>query len=168
MRRTVQLLMVMLTTCGLVSCGIVSREISSLETPQEQSTFKQTYSIGPVIEAHKELLIDGPRALSGMEAGPREPFIQSHEYMVIQVDSDNATSLFESIRSDVGETLSNSGAMIEGSSGMDARANPIAYFSYSYTEGPFYGVVDVWGVRGEGTQFILISQVTESINSGGN
>jgi len=163
MKKTARLIIVIITTFGLASCGIVSSEIATAETSAEQSAFKQNFSIGPAIEAHKELLIDGPRSLSGTEAGPREPFIQSHEYMVIQVDSDNATSFFDFIRSDIQETLSNSDAEITGSGGFDGQVNPIAYFSYSYSEGPFYGVIDVWGIRGEDNQFILISQITEGM-----
>lgn len=165
MIRTVRFLVIVMITFGLVSCGIASREITGAEPPPEQSAFKQTYSLGPIVENHKELLLDGPRVLSGTEAGPREPFIQSHEYMVIRVDSDNVTALMESIQSDIEENLSNNDAEITGSGGFDGRANPIAYFSYSYREGPFYGVIDVWGIRGEDAQFILISQITESMNN---
>jgi hypothetical protein len=168
MMSAIRLLITMITAFGLVGCGIVRREISGLETTKEQSTFKQTYSIGPIVENHKDLLLEGPRVLSGTEAGPRVPFVQSQETMSIQVDQDNVTLLMESIRSDIGETLHSSGATVTGSGGFDGRANPITYFSYTYIEGSFYGVVDVWGVRGEGAQFILISQVTESMNSGGN
>ena len=86
MNRKVQLLIVVISVFGLVSCGIVSRKTSSGEISSDQSKFKQNFSIGAILEAHKELLIEGPRALSGMEAGPREPFIQSQEYMTIQVN----------------------------------------------------------------------------------
>ena len=157
MIRTAQLLIVMMVIFGLISCGTRSKE-----TSPEQSTFKEDFSIGLIIESHKDLLIEGSLALSGMEAGPREPFVQSHETMTIQVDSRNATTLFESIRSDVVETLSNSGATIVGSGGMDAQADPSAYFSYDYSEGPFYGVINIWGLQGEDTNFVIISQITES------
>ena len=166
LKRTTELLSIVIMTIGLASCGIVSREISDGKTLSEQSSFKQTYSIGSIVETHKELLLEGPRGLSGSQAGPREPFVQSQEVMIIQVNPDNATLLMEVIRSDIEEALSNGIATITGSGGFDGQANPIAYFSYSYKEGSFYGVIDVWGVRGEGTEFILISQVTESSNSG--
>jgi len=168
MKRIAQLLIGVIITLGLVSCGVIGKAISGGETLPEQSTFKQTYSIGAIVEAHKDLLLDGPRTLSGSEAGPRVPFVQSQENMMIQVDQENATTLIESIRSDVEEALNNSGAIIMGSGGYDGQADPIAYFSYSYREGPFYGVINIWGVQGEDTQFMLISEITESLNSRGN
>ncbi len=88
--------------------------------------------------------------------------------MIIQVNQENATTLIESIRSDIEETLNSSGAIIMGSGGFDGQSDPLAYFSYSYREEPFYGVITVWGVRGESNEFILISQITESMNIGGN
>ncbi|MCJ7702786.1 MAG: hypothetical protein MUO62_14480 [Anaerolineales bacterium] len=137
MKKSIQILILIATAYSLVSCGI-SRKITSGETTQEKSSFKESFSIGSIIEAHQDLLINGPRTLSGMEAGPREPFVQSHEYMTIQVDSDETTILFESITSDVEEALSNSGATIIGHGGNDAQLNPVGYFSYSYSEGPIY------------------------------
>jgi hypothetical protein len=133
------------------------------EISPDQSKFKENFSIGTIIEDHQELLIDGPRTLSGMEAGPREPFVQRQEHMAIQIDHDNITALMNSIQSDVEEFLSNSGATIVGTGGSDAYADPIAYFSYNYREGPFYGVVNVWGIRGEETDLIIIAQITESL-----
>ncbi len=158
-------LIVIITTFGLVSCGIVSREVTSAEPSLDQSTFKKNFSIGSIVQAHEELLTEGPRSLSGMETGPLEPFVQSHEFMILQVDSDKLTTLMGSIQSGIEETLSNGDAKVTGSGGFDGEADPIAYFSYSYTEGPFYGVIDVWGVLGEDTQFVLISQITESMNN---
>ena len=161
-------LFALITTVGLVSCGIVSRQVSSVENLPEQSAFRQTYSIGSIVENHTDLLLEGQRTLSGREAGPRVPFVQNQEIMFVLADQNNATMLMEAIRSDIEETLHNSGATITGSGGFDGEANPVAYFSYSYQEGPFYGVLDIWGIRSEGTQFILNSQVTESLDSRGN
>lgn len=96
------------------------------------------------------------------------PFVQSQENIMIQVDQENANTLIEAIRSDVEENLNNSGAIIMGSGGYGGQADPLAYFSYSYREGPFYGVINIWGVQGENTKFILISEITESMNSGRN
>jgi hypothetical protein len=66
------------------------------------------------------------------------------------------------LQTDITETINTSGATIVSSSGSDTQADPIAYFSYDYRQGPFYGVINVWGLRGEGTTFIIISQITES------
>jgi hypothetical protein len=168
MKKAARLLIGVILALGLVSCGVVGKAISGRETLPEQSNFKQAYSIGAIVETHKDLLLEGPRTLSGTQAGPRVPFVQSQENMIIQVDQENATTLIESIRSDIEETLLSSGATIVGSGGYDGQADPLAYFSYSYREGPFYGVINIWGVQGEDTQFMLISEITESLNSGGN
>jgi hypothetical protein len=149
--------MVACTVLGFVGCGIANRE-----TFKQQSTLKQNFSIGPLIEAHQDLLMEGPRALSGMEVGPPEPFTQSHEYMTIEIDSNSTIALMESLRSDITKAINASGATIVGSSSSDFQANPIAYFSFDYREGSFYGMINVWGLRGEGTAFTIISQITES------
>ena len=157
MKRTFRMIMVVFTIFGLVGCRIASRE-----TSKQQSTFKQNFSIGLLVEGHQDLLIKGSRTLSGMEAGPPEPFEQSHEHMTLQVEAKNTPTLMEALRSDIAETINTSGAAIVGSSGSDAQADPIAYFAYDYREGPFYGVISLWGLRGEETTFIIISQITES------
>jgi len=162
MNRIARILISVIIAFGLVGCGIVGRNVSDEERIPDQSQFKENFSIGTIIEDHQELLIDGPRTLSGMEAGPREPFVQRHEYMTIQIDQGNITTLLNSIQSDVEEALSNSGANIVGTGGTDAYADPIAYLSYSYNDGPLYGVIDVWAIRGEKMDLIIIAQITES------
>jgi len=157
MKKTAFLVMLSISIFGLVSCGVVNKE-----TSRQQSNFKENYSIGSIVEAHQELLLEGSRGLSGSEAGPPEPFVQSQEVMILQVDSANATPLLEAIRSDIVEAIGNSGATILGSSGSDVRAEPIAHFSYSYGEEPFYGVLNIWGLQGEGNTLIIISEITES------
>jgi hypothetical protein len=168
MKRLTWLLIGISIVIGLTGCSIISREISTAETLPEQSTFKQTYAIGSVVEAHTDLLLEGPRTVSGSEAGTRTPFVQSQEIMTLQIEQENVTALMRAIQSDVQDILSNSGATITGSSGFDGQADPIAYFSYNYREGPFYGVINVWGVRGIDTQLTLISEITESLVPEGN
>ena len=155
-------LIFVITTLVLAGCGIVGRNVSSREILPDQSKFKENFSIGEIVENHHELLIDGPRTLSGTEAGPREPFVQRKEIMTIQIDRDNITTLLNSILADVEESLSNSGTTIVGIGGTDATADPIAYFSFGYRDEPFYGVIDVWGGRGEGNDLVIIVQITES------
>lgn len=157
MKRITSLITIIITILGFTSCGIVNKE-----TPQDQSNFKQNYSIGSLIEAHQDLLMEGPRTLSGYEAGPPEPFIQGQEEMILQVDSSNMPLLLEALQSDIIEALSSSEATIQGSSGSDLKPDPVAHFSYSYREGPFYGVVNIWGLQGEGNTLIIISEITES------
>ena len=163
MKFIVRILIVAMTTLGLGSCGFIGTDINSGEISPDQSKFKQDFSIGPIIEAHQELLIGGPRALSGMEAGPREPFIQSQEYITVGVDRNNASVLMQAIQSDIQDALITSGATILGGGG-DFQPESIAYFSHSYREGKFYGVINIWGIRGEGTTLIIIVEITESMN----
>jgi hypothetical protein len=162
MNKIARTLIFVIIAFALAGCGIVGINRTSGETPPEQSKFKENFSIGTIIEGHQELLIDGPRTLSGMEAGPRVPFVQRQEQMSIQIDDDNITALMNSIQSDIEETLRYSGATIVGDGGSDGYSDPIAYFSYSYSEYPFYGVIDVWAIRGEETDLIIIVQITES------
>lgn len=162
MKRTVQLNIIFLVTFGLASCGIVGRQTGPRETP-EQSKFKENFSIGTIIEAHEDLLIEAPRALSGMESGPREPFIQSQEYITMQVEQENIAVLMQIIQSDIQDVIIDSGAQQVGSGG-SSRFDEIANFSYSYREGSIYGVVNVWGVRGEETDLVIIVQITESLD----
>ena len=151
---------ILITLFGLGSCGIVSRESS--QVVQEQSDFKQTFSLGTIVENHHELLLEGPHVSSGMEAGPREEFMQIQEEMVIQVDPDNTAALLELIQSDIEELISSSGATIVGIGNWEIQPEPTAYFSYNYTQDSIFGVINVWGVRGEGNTFVLIVQITES------
>ena len=162
MKKTTLIITILLAGFGLGSCGITSRQ-SSQDTHQ-QSEFKQTFSLGTIVEDHQDLLLDGPRLASGMEAGPRDPFIQIQEEMVIQVNPENAAALIEIIQSDIEENLSKSGASIIGKGNWEIQPEPTAYFSYNYTQDSFFGVINVWGVRGEGNTLVLIVQITEYDN----
>jgi hypothetical protein len=162
MKRPALLFTVVLTALGLVSCGIVSRQ-----TSRGQSTFKENFSIGPVVEAHKELLLEGPRKLSGTEFGPREPFTQYQEEMTVQIDPVNINALMEAIKFDIEEAITSGGAEILGqgggaSPGSENNPDGVTNFSFSYSEDDFYGVIHVWGVRGDCTNFHIIALITES------
>ncbi len=161
MKKILFLLTISITILGLAGCGTAQDSAWG-----EQSNFKQNYSLGQIIEAHQELLMEGPRTLSGSEAGPIEPFIQSQEEMILQVEPSNAAALLEAIRSDIHETLEKNSVRLLGSSGSDVNLDPVAHFSYSYGEGPFYGVINIWGFQGEGNTLIIISEITESKNQG--
>ena len=165
--RATQLLSVGLLTLVLVSCGIVTKVTKGRALSPEQSTFKVNYSIGPIVESHQDLLLEGPRTLSGSQVGPRAPFVQNQEVMILNIDQDDSSRLMQAIQSDIQRTIENGPGTIVGGEGSNGLADPIAHFSYSYREGIFYGAVDVWGILGEQDQFILISQITESKNSGG-
>jgi hypothetical protein len=159
MKRLVFLLTLLILVYGLTSCGDAGRA--------EQSAFKASFSLGAIVEASAQYLAAGPRESSGAEVGPPEPFMQKHEEMIVLVDSSNASPFMEAIRTGMEEALTSSGAKILGRSG-DARQGPgddpadSTGFSLSYREDAIYGVVNVWGIRGEDTKFILIALITES------
>jgi hypothetical protein len=159
MKRLAFFFTLLIVICGLGGCGDAGGK--------EQSAFKASFSLGSIVEANAQVLADGPRVSSGTEVGPSEPFMQKHEEMIVHVDSTNGSSFMEAIRSSVEEALTSSGAKILGRSG-DVNQGPgddpadSTGFSLSYREDTIYGVVNVWGVRGEDTKFILIVLITES------
>ena len=163
MNRMARILIFIVIVLGLTSCGVIDRTTSSSEVRPEQSTFKQNFSIGIIVEGHEELLIEAPRTLSGMEAGPREPFIQSQEYITMQVEQENIAALMKIIQFDIQNAIIDSGAEHVGSGG-SSQFDEIANFSFSYHEGPIYGVINIWAFRGKGTNFAVIAQITEDLD----
>jgi len=126
----------------------------------QQSTFKSNFSLNTVVEANKEYLLEETRVMSGAEVGPREPFVQNHEEIMIQIDPANISPFFQAVRLGVSQSLTDNKANILG---QEVNGNQdIAFFSYSYREDDLYGTITVWGVRGEGTTFYLITIITES------
>jgi hypothetical protein len=149
---------IIITAICLSSC-LVKRD----QIPQTQSTFKEGFSIGPIVETNKGYLLDGPLPLSGMQAGPIEPFIQSQEEMIVQIDPMVATDFMKIIKSDVEESINASGANIVGKGGgVLVDSSDILFFSFSYTQDSFYGVINIWGVRGDADKLLIIAQITES------
>jgi hypothetical protein len=121
------------------------------------------FSIGPIVETNKGYLLDGPLTLSGSEAGPVEPFIQSQEEMILHVDPMVAVDFMKIIKSGVEEAINTSGANIVGrGGGVLVDSSDILFFSISYTQDSFYGVINVWGVRGDVDKLVIIAQITES------
>ncbi|UCC62502.1 MAG: hypothetical protein JSV36_17325 [Anaerolineae bacterium] len=64
------------------------------------------------------------------------------------------------MRFDIEQTLTSNGATIQGG-GFGDQAD-IKHFSVRYSEDETDGVINVWGVRGEGTSFTVIVLITES------
>ena len=129
------------------------------ESTLQQSTFKSNFSLNAIVEANREYLLEETRVIGGAEVGPREPFIQSHEEIMVQIDPANISSFFQSVRLDVSQSLTDSNANVLG---QEVNGNQdIGFFSYSYGENDLYGTITVWGVRGEGTNFYLITIITE-------
>ncbi len=150
---------IIIMTIILTACGINSDQPGEIN-----SAFKRIFSIGSIIEANQELLLDEARTLSGIEVGPTEPFIQSQEAMIMQIDPMNVPALFSAIRNDIQDEIIKSGAEIVGSSlSSEDEPSEISYFSFSYRTDLSYGVINVWGVRGDSDNYIVITQITESM-----
>jgi hypothetical protein len=125
-----------------------------------QSSFKDNFTIGTIVEDNAQYLIPGDRALSGSEYGTAdEPFTQKQEEIVLQINPADLSPFVSAIRFDIEESIINSGASIvgHGSGGLTGTS-----FSIQYRENQTYGVINVWGVHGEGTDFFLIVMITES------
>lgn len=137
---------------GLSDCGS--------DTSLQQSTFKSNFSLNTIVEANKEYLLEETRVLSGAEVGPREPFVQNHEEMQVQIDPSNISTFFQAVRLDMGQSLTDNNANILG---QEVNGNEdVGFFSYSYSEDDLYGTITLWGVRGEGTNYFLIVIITET------
>ncbi len=171
----------LIVICGLNGCVTIVRE-----RPASQSAFIASFSIGSIIEANEQHLIARHTVSSGMVSISPESFFQKHEVAIVQVGSTNVSAFMEAVRSDIEQALTSNGAKIHGRGG-DAVCTPLpgaptpkihgrggdhqgpeggpadrAYFSFRYSEGEADGVINVWGVRGEGTSFSLIVLITES------
>jgi len=147
--------------CGLNGCVTIVRE-----RPASQSAFIAGFSLETIIEANEQYLIARHTVSSGTESVPPASFFQKHEEAIVQVDSTNISAFMEAIRSDIEQALTSSGAKIHGGGidrqGPEGGLADIEYFSFRYSEGEADGVINVWGVRGEGTSFSLIVLTTES------
>jgi hypothetical protein len=128
------------------------------QTPS-QSAFKANLSLNAVIENNKQFLLEEARHSSGAESGIQEPFIQSHEEMVIQINPNSVPEFMAAVRSDIEQAIIDSDARMLGSEG---GSNDTKHFSFSYSENEIQGTIHVWGVPGEDTNFTIIALITES------
>jgi hypothetical protein len=129
-----------------------------------QSAFKGSFSLASLVEKNQGLLLPGSSwTASGTESGHFEPFTQSQEESVLQVDSAHTQALWEALQAGIQDEITRQGGEIVGSGESHSdQANEPSHFSYSYQEGQFFGVINLWGVRGEGDTFVVITQITES------
>ena len=140
-------------------------------TPSEHNReFYTSFSIGEIVAKNDSYLLDssqelssrllpGSRILNGMEAGPREPFIQKYEEINIQINEANLTPFLVAVKEDIEKAITDSGATIQGygqGGGTDSE-----YFSYDYAYDQVYGTIHVWAVRGPGGNMNIIVLLTE-------
>jgi len=133
---------------------------------EQRSTFYSTFSVGEIVSRHEQFLLPESRVLSGTEAGPAAPPFQKHEEMILQIDTANVPKFMEAVKKDIQQAILDSGARIEGQGG--SFQDPVAgqadiyYISFRYNQEAVSGIINLYGVRGEGTNFILIGMITEN------
>ena len=150
MKRFFMLCFVILTLTG---CGS-----SAKDNPGSQSVLWDNFSIGTIVEDNVIYLIPGSRQLVGSESGPPEPFTQKQEEMLIQIEPADLPTFITAIRLDIEEAIIDSGASIDGHSQGGTTGTS---FSISYREDNIYGVINIWGAPGEGTNYYLFMMITE-------
>jgi hypothetical protein len=122
--------------------------------------FKDNFTIGTIVEDNEQYLIPGSRELFSNEYGTSgKPFTQKQEEIALQIDPSDLSAFIAAIQSGIDEAITTNGASIigRGSAGLTGTS-----FSVQYRENEVYGIINVWGVRGEGTNFFLIVSITES------
>jgi len=144
-----------------IACGVAGCRSSGGE---QRSTFYSTFSIGEIVNRHERFLLPDSRTLSGTEAGPVESPYQKHEETIVQIDPANVPRLIEAVKTDIQQTILDSGARIEGQGGslQDPTNGQIDYISFRYSQNEAGGIINLYGVRGEGTNYIIIMVLTES------
>ncbi len=149
MQKSILVLVLLILSASLSGCGS--------EVPS-QSTFKENFTIGVIIEDNAQYLIPGSHELHGSEYGPPEPFTQKQEEIVFQIEPADLPVFLTAIRSGIDEAIINSGASIVG---RGSGGGTDTSFSIQYRANEAYGVINVWGIRGEGTTYTLIVLITE-------
>jgi hypothetical protein len=152
MKKSWLMIVLLITIVSLSGCGRVAPKPS-------QSDFKSNFSLNAVVENNKQFLLEEARHSSGAESGLQEPFVQSHEEMIIQIDPNNLSKFMAAIRSDIEQALIDSDAHMLGSEG---GSNDTEHFSFSYSENEIQGTIHVWGFPSKGTNFTIIALITES------
>jgi hypothetical protein len=152
MNKSKLMFVLLLIVVNLLGCG------KAAQTSQE-STFKANFSLNSVVEKNKQFLLEDARHSSGAESGFEEPFLQSHEEMIVQLDPNKVPEFMTAVRSDIKQALIDSDAQILGS---ESGSNDTEHFSFSYSENETKGTIHVWGIPSEVTNFTLIALITES------
>ena len=154
MKRSILNLFLIILGFNLIGCS--SENSARIPSP---STFKENFTIGAMVEDNTQYLIPGARPLSGNESGASDqPFTQKHEEMELQIEATDIATFMTAIQSAIEESILDNGASIvgHGSGGVTGSS-----FSIKYRENEIFGVINVWGIRGEGTTFFIIVLITE-------
>lgn len=132
---------------------------------EQRSTFFSNFSIGEIIARNEQFLLPESRTLGGTEAGPEATPFQKHEEMIVQIDTANVPRFMEAVKTDIQQAILDSGARIEGQGGgfqdpVKGQAD-IDYISFRYSQDEASGIINLYGVRGEGTNYVIIVILTE-------
>jgi hypothetical protein len=122
-----------------------------------ESNFKVNFSLNSIVEANRQYLLEEDRISSGAASGSGEPFAQSHEKTTLRIDPANVPAFMEAVRSDIEQSLLDSGARTLGS-----ESDGNEHFSFIYIENDLHGTIHVWGVPGEESSYTLILLITEN------
>lgn len=151
MRRSLLVLTLIILGSSLFACR------SSVPS---QSAFKENFSIGTIVAENEQFLIPGGRVLSASEYGSSDdPFTQKQEEIALQIEQEELPAFVIALRAGIEESILDSGASIVGygTGGVTGTS-----FSIQYREDELFGVINLWGIRGEGTNFFLIALISES------
>lgn len=151
MRKSVLVLTLIILSSSFFACR---RSVPS------DSAFKENFSIGRIVAESEQFLMPGSRALYASEYGSADdPFTQKKEEIALQIEQEELPAFNTALRAGVEESILDSGASIvgNGSGGVTGTS-----FSIQYREDEVFGVINLWGIRGEGTTFFLVVLITES------
>jgi hypothetical protein len=141
----------------LIPSSCVSVNIANGAT---QSDFMLAFSIDELIKANEQYIIARHTGWSESESDLQTSFFQLHEQVILDMEPDQTPAFMHAIKMDILDTLSQSGVEIEG---IGTGGQTVAqHFSYRYSKDDIHGVIHVWGVRGKGTEFILIVLIIEN------
>ena len=156
MKQFFNFLITCLTLVGLSGC------ITSMKNgTTTRSAFWESFSIGTIVENNEQFLLPGSRQLFGSESGASEqPFMQKQEEITLQINPADLPTFLLDMQSYIDEAIIESGATIvgRGSGGVTGTS-----FSISYREDDIYGVINVWGAQGKGTDYYLLMIITEGV-----
>ena len=153
MKRTGLSIILLFFIASLSGCGIA---VSTIASP---SNVMKSVSLEALISANQGDLISQADLSSTTVFEPGTDFFQKGEGARLQLDPADITTFMDGVRSEIEQSIASSEAEIIGSGG--GGLDDGSSFSIRYREDGVDGVINVWGVRGEGNSFTLILLITE-------
>ncbi len=153
MKRTGLSIILLFLIAGLSGCGI------AVSTTASPSNVMQSISLESLISANQEYLTSQADLSSTTVFEPGIDFFQKEEGARLQLDPADITTFMNGVRSEIEGSIASSEAEIIGRGGGGLGEG--SSFSIRYREDDVDGVINVWGVRGEGNSFTIILLITE-------